>query len=65
MSSEVDEDAVTPKQRRACEGSKQELLKCLKESECVKVCIIRYLSMCVYDSILLRNQIFVCVGVGA
>lgn len=23
---------------RACEGSKQELLKCLKESDCVKVC---------------------------
>ncbi len=35
MSSE--ESAHSKKIGRACEGSKQELLKCLKESDCVKV----------------------------
>lgn len=31
------EGATKQKMGRACEGSRQELLKCLKESECVKV----------------------------
>lgn len=39
--SEDQESADNTKKKkigRACEGSKQELLKCLKESDCVKVC---------------------------
>ena len=66
MSSEIDEDTATPKYKRACEGSKQELLKCLKESECVKVCIISQSDtfyVCVHVSVNTRTvvQSDVCV----